>query len=158
MSALRFFASATVSSFVFTPSMKVETKRCLRLSFRFVNSLIRSCCDATAGCQSQACGSMSVCSMSGHLPLHIQQIWVADAHWQLQLLFELVGYLYAAQHRLVDVIGCCCIQLGSCLPKATCCKVAFFSFISSLPPRRLLCQFLPCQQDQVLALSKTLPS
>ena len=43
MSALRFFASATVSSFVCRSPMPVDTKACLRSTFLSVNSFIRPC-------------------------------------------------------------------------------------------------------------------
>ena len=60
ISALRFFASSTVSSLLCRSSMPVDTNPCLRLSLCCVNSLIRSL--------SERC----------HLPLHVQYVWDAE--------------------------------------------------------------------------------
>ena len=49
----------------------------------------------------------------------MSNIWDADVPWQLLLRFELAGCLCEPQHCLVDEIACCCIQLGTCLPKFT---------------------------------------
>jgi len=51
--------------------------------------------------------------------MHVQYVWNADMPGQLLLLLEMGGCLYKAQHCLVDMVGCYCIQPGPSLPKST---------------------------------------
>ena len=84
-----------------------------------------------------------LCITPGHLALHVQYVWDADMPWQLLLLVE-VGYcLCEPQHSLIYVICHYLIRPHPVCPNPpaiSCCRLAFFSFINSLPSRRFFCQ------------------